>query len=287
MVVRYEITSASMIGTHHSGRRGLAVGKNNQDASGWFQDEQCTVAVVCDGCGSGQHSEFGAHFGVQSLLKAFKQIFSPRRSSIKNLGPEALLSTVFSSVLSDLEDLIQLLSFSSIDDFKNYLLFSILGCYSTQNSTIIFSYGDGYYGINDRLYRIGPFPDNAPPYLAYKLLDSEDVSINNIEGSFSIEKIIPTKSVSHIFLGTDGVEDLISADGNFFPGRDQHVPSLKNIFKDDHYFTNPDALRRLCSKMNSVRITRQDNSSKFVWHEGLLSDDTTIILMRKNLDHDQ
>jgi len=57
---RYEIMSGSVIGHEHISLGKCLIGRNNQDAHKVVQTPHRIVGVVCDGCGSGAHSEFGA-----------------------------------------------------------------------------------------------------------------------------------------------------------------------------------------------------------------------------------
>ena len=48
-----------------AGRMHHLSGRNNQDAYAWTQGPGGLIAVVCDGCGSGPHSEVGAQVGAR------------------------------------------------------------------------------------------------------------------------------------------------------------------------------------------------------------------------------
>jgi len=52
---QFEYASGSIIGRNH-----VLAGKNNQDAYHISVNERFIAVVVCDGCGSGKHSEVGA-----------------------------------------------------------------------------------------------------------------------------------------------------------------------------------------------------------------------------------
>ena len=56
---RFECASGSMIGRNH-----VLAGKNNQDAFRVVMREQHIIAVVCDSCDRGKHSEVGVKLGV-------------------------------------------------------------------------------------------------------------------------------------------------------------------------------------------------------------------------------
>ncbi|HKD75720.1 MAG TPA: protein phosphatase 2C domain-containing protein, partial [Ktedonobacterales bacterium] len=52
------------------GRAHLMTGRPNQDALSWVRSERALIGAVCDGCGSGAHSEVGAQLGAQLLVGA-------------------------------------------------------------------------------------------------------------------------------------------------------------------------------------------------------------------------
>ena len=56
-----------------SGRDHRQAGKNNHDAYVFSSDASGTVAVVCDGCGSGRHSEVGAKIGARLVAGALRR----------------------------------------------------------------------------------------------------------------------------------------------------------------------------------------------------------------------
>ena len=63
-----EVASGTVTGRDHTFGGNLVLGKPNQDAiaTGWTKD--AFVAVMCDGCSSGEHSEVGAHLIARLLL---------------------------------------------------------------------------------------------------------------------------------------------------------------------------------------------------------------------------
>src|SRR5262245_8137740 len=86
-----EIAGGSIAGQMH-----LAAGRNNQDAYCWEASPGGLVAVVCDGCGSGPHSEVGALIGARLVVRAVSRL----RGS--GLGSTALFDEVRQQVLAGL-----------------------------------------------------------------------------------------------------------------------------------------------------------------------------------------
>ncbi len=58
MELPFQIAAGSVTGQRH-----LAARRNNQDAFAWWSGRDGLVAVVCDGCSGGAHSEVGAKLG--------------------------------------------------------------------------------------------------------------------------------------------------------------------------------------------------------------------------------
>jgi len=114
------------------------------------------------------------------------------------------------------------------------------------------SIGDGVVFVNDRLTRLGPFADNAPPYPAYALTAADGDGPR-----FQIERIAPTSEVRSLLIGTDGVNDLIAAQDRPVPGKTETVGPISRFWKDECYFANPDAVRRRLALINSECV-RQD-----------------------------
>ncbi|MEM9539522.1 MAG: protein phosphatase 2C domain-containing protein, partial [Cyanobacteria bacterium P01_E01_bin.42] len=65
---QYELAMGSVIGRRH-----IRLGVNNQDALSVLSRDRFTVAVVCDGCGSGRHSEVGAKIGAKLVVETISK----------------------------------------------------------------------------------------------------------------------------------------------------------------------------------------------------------------------
>ena len=61
----FQVAGGSVTGRAHA-----VLGRGNQDAFAWVDDDGVLVAVVCDGCSSGRHSEVGAHLGARLVATA-------------------------------------------------------------------------------------------------------------------------------------------------------------------------------------------------------------------------
>jgi hypothetical protein len=231
--MRYEIASGSVVGASH-----LRAGRNGQDGHATVTAEGVTVIVVTDGCGSAPHSEVGAKLGARIVaheLLACAIAGRPWSDAARNVA--AHLDAIAGTIGDDRERAI-----------LDYLLFTIVAAVVTPRSTTILSAGDGVFAINGTRRMIGPFAGNAPPYLAYSLLD-------DARPDFTIETELATDDVTSILIATDGAAPLA-----------EHA--LLPFSSDDAIFRNPDTIRRRLFLLTRPRTV-------------LLDDDTTLIVMRR------
>lgn len=248
----FRITAGSIPGSDHTmpGKPGW---KNNQDAYYLYTSEDFTIGIVADGCGSGERSEVGASLGVKLLgamltsslarsLSFGNEFNNWNRLRMELLGQISVLARSMGE------------SFSSI--IGQYFLFSLLGFVVTDNVTTVFHAGDGSYMLNGRVTRLGPFPNNAPPYLLYSLLGDNDVDFQTIT--------FPTQTVETIAVMTDGIDYISNVE-----------TVLTEWLDSDAVFSNPDLLRRKLTVMNCEKI----HSGMLI--PGPLKDDTTVVLARK------
>jgi hypothetical protein len=243
-----------------TGRNHIRVGQNNQDGYYSHQEESCTIAIACDGCGSCPHSEVGAKLGARLIGEGIAQQWQYSQNCDWNLLRDELLTQIegIAKSLAITTSLTQIIN--------DYFLFTVVGVIITPLETTIFSLGDGVIALNGEVETLGPFPHNAPPYLAYGLLGRLDAA------EFNIHQQISTGEVQSILIGTDGVNDLIQAETCYIPGQPEKVGSLSQFWQGDRYFKNPDLVRRKLFQLNHK-------------HNGLLPDDTTLIIIKKQDEH--
>src|SRR5206468_1221764 len=96
---------------------------------------------------------------------------------------------------------------------------------------------------------LGPFPDNAPPYLGYRLLDQPGEALE-----LALLRALPTQDVHTLLIGSDGVGDLVMACEATLPGGRERVGPIDQFFRKDVYFRNPDAVRRRLALLNRPSI---------------------------------
>jgi hypothetical protein len=264
----FDIAAGSVTGRDH-----VLAGRNNQDAYHWACLPQAVMAVVCDGCGSGKHSEVGAQIGARLLIEAMARALQ---------GPaRAFWDCVRQDVLTQLRCLAEQLGGNFPSTVQDYFLFTIVGALVTPRRTFCFSLGDGVMIVNGDQIRLGSFPDNAPPYLAYELFDVHNGTPSALSQEFWMQRVWPTTAVQSIVLGTDGLETFLPAANRPIPGKQTTVGLLQQFWQEECYFTNPDAIRRTLALVNREVVQPNWEAQRLDRHAGLLPDDTTLVVIRR------
>jgi hypothetical protein len=258
---QYQLAGGSTIGRDHR-----MVPKNNQDSWSIWKYDNLTVGIVADGCGSGMHSEVGAKLGVQMLGVAL-------RSEHQRYG-QINWPRVQRNMLTQLDSVAQMMG----DDYRkiveSYMLFTLLGVIIDNERATFFALGDGTIIINGEALSIGPFQNNAPPYLGYGLLlDKLTIEANAV----ALQPVcdLPIAQVASFLIATDGIDDVVRNDHGTLPGLGKPVGSIEQFWQNDRYFgNNPELLSR------QLKLIGRD------WpavqpQPGLLGDDTTIIVGRR------
>lgn len=284
ITTQFNIAAGSVIGRIHK-----ELGLNNQDSFIYGSTGDLLVGIVCDGCGSGKHTEIGSRLGSRLLLKKILHrlgLSSLNRglflSSLIDFSKqtrkeylEKELSKFGEQLLIEIKDIVdaQILS-NSIDEeylkefyqlINDQFLFTILGFIVTPKDTYIFSAGDGIYAINDKI-TVLESKDNFPLYYSYNLLNitPEKKDLFRIK----VNESIPTEKLNSLLIGSDGLNDFINKEGN-----------LDQFWKDDSYFKNFDKIRRKLFLMNKENVKIINGSIEK--QQGLLSDDTSLIVIER------
>ena len=269
----FEVAAGSIAGRNH--RR---IGLNNQDAYYGFSSSEATLAVVCDGCGSGAHSEVGAKIGARLVVEAIRRSLS--HQSEESPPDSAFLEEVRQEVLVRLQSLAIAMGGDGYSVSKkiihNYFLFTIIGALLTPRGAIVFSKGDGAIVVNGKPLFLGPFPGNAPPYLAYELL-----SPSPNRWQFQVHHQLAIDEVDSILIGTDGIIDLMAISEQNFPGKPDRIGAIEQFWEQDRFFKNPDLVRRQLYAI-AREVPKMDWKNRQVHKEvGFLPDDTTLMVIRR------
>ena len=258
----FELAAATVLGREHA-----RAGRNNQDAFWARASGHGLVAVVADGCGSGAQSELGAQLGARRTVEGALALLA------EGVGVDSplFLPRLEADVLCFLKALWGELGEKALGEA---LLFTLVGAVVTPAHVLVFSAGDGVWALNGEVHPLGPFPNNAPPYLAYGLLKPGAVSLK-------AQALRPTAEVESLLLGTDGAADLGGLAAARLPERDEPVGPLSQFWSEDRYFTNPDSLRRRLALLNREAVRADFPARRIERVPGLLSDDTTLVVLRR------
>lgn len=250
----FECAGANIPGTDHT-LPGQPMWKNCQDSYFIKSGGDIVVGLITDGCGSGKQSEIGAQIGA----KVFGQkLFA---LATRNLNQGKSEFTRWAEVKMHTLGVLQSLA-SQIDDSMtqalNDLLYATVGFLVTPENTYVFHCGDGSYAVNEEITKLGPFENNAPPYLAYALTDGHSTR------SYLALTKYKTEDVQSLCVTSDGVDYI--KDFQFV---------LKTWLSEDIVFKNPDVLRRRLAVMNA------ESAKDGVLRGGPLKDDTSCVILRR------
>jgi hypothetical protein len=276
----FEVAAGSVIGREH-----LRLGRNNQDAFSYKCSDHATIAVVCDGCSGGAHSEVGAKLGARLVAQEINRMLI--QGGECGLSGQEFWETVHRGVLQQLSHLGTLLpgdavgqSSDRISTIHDFLLFTIVGVVIARTITCAFTIGDGIIVLNGENIPVPTFANNAPPYLGYGLIP-EMAGIDPEKLQFCLYAQVPTESVQSILIGSDGVGDLLAASDKQLPGKGETVGKIDQFWECDRYFQNPDLIRRRLFLINREVIKPDWQNQQLLREAGLLPDDTTLVVVRR------
>ncbi len=244
-VAHFEVAAGSVPGREHARLK-----RGSQDAFSFRHEDNCLVAVVCDGCGSGAHSEVGAKLGARLLVGGL----SARIAAGAEPSRQLLLTCVREDVLAHLDFIATAMGGDRRHVISEYFLFTIVGALITPTLSFTFSIGDGLVAINGEQAELGPFADNQPPYPAYELLCP-----GFVDSYLEVHWVRPTSDVESLLVASDGASDLRE--------------SVEEFWCRDLFFRNRDAVRRRLTVVNKAASSR-----------ACLPDDTTLIAIRRRRD---
>lgn len=275
----FEIISGLVIGKDH-----YQVKRNAQDAVFIKIGPRATLVLVADGCGesSNGHNEVGAKIGVRLVAMTIERLLS--RLDQKGIQDSYWIS-FFERVRQDVLARIRLLALemgeSLTEVVSNYFLFTIVGVLITDTVSVFFNLGDGYMFVNGEEIKIGPFPDNKPPYLAYGLFDPGRIDVHADLLCFKIQKVLPTDNLENFLVGTDGLSDLIRAQNTILPARGTPVGIISQLWEEDRFFVGQFALQRFLNILNNATSMIDWANQRVDKFHGFLSDDTALAVGRR------
>lgn len=227
----FAFAAATLTGGAH-----LRAGRNNQDAFALRRTGAGFAVVVCDGCSAGERSEVGAQLGADLLCAALSE-------RLEAADLEAAAQEAVEDVLRQLGGLATAMGAGREHFVEQRLLFTVVAAVANAVDTVVLAFGDGLVSLNGRTERLGPFPDNAPPYVCYRLLGAQ------VEPTLLWR--LPTAELRSLVLATDGVADL--------PGEEPAA-----LLSDHDLFLNRDALRRRLFRARRAGLLRDDAAAAVV-----------------------
>jgi hypothetical protein len=253
------VATGSLIGREH-----VRTQRNNQDGLGLVCQDDLVVAVVTDGCSSGRYSEVGARLGA-GWLAQWVPVYAERYGSVQS---PAFLEAVTEGFLTYLHGVAR--RFHPEREampvtIQDYLLFTFLVVAMTPVETCIFGLGDGVFGLNGEMHTLDAGADNAPPYLAYRLVEE---ALTGPVGPLQpvIHAHCPTAVVEHLVIATDGAIEIDQRADERLPNGDP-VGGVRAMALDPRYGRNPSLLQKRLTVMGDVNR----------W----LHDDTTMVLIQR------
>jgi hypothetical protein len=206
------------------------------------------------------------------------------RAAAPASSPADLLERTRLDVLAYLLVLAEGIGAPAADVVRDYLLFTTVGAAIERDRSFFFALGDGIIIVNGVITRIGPFPGNAPPYMAYSLLPGyvghAQSSCNATNLMFQVYECIPTREVRHFLIGSDGAADFIAAQDRKLPGREQLLGPVSRFWEGDFY-GNPRKIERYLRLANEPAIAIDWEGHRRIIEAGLLPDDSTLVVGRR------
>lgn len=252
------------------GRAHALHGRANQDAVVLRARPASVVAVVADGCGSADHSEVGAWIGASAVAAEVE------RAAGAGLAEPGVWDGVQTATLRALRGTVAAMGGELEDVVRRFFLFTVVGAVIAGERAAVFSLGDGLIAINGETVCLGPFPDNAPPYLGHALLDEGLAA----ERRFRVHRVLPAREVESILVATDGAAEWADVQSRVLPGTRETVGPLARLWQDGRLFHHPDSLRRTLARMNRTFVRPLWDARRLEKEPGLLEDDTTIAVIR-------
>ncbi|MBI5077474.1 protein phosphatase 2C domain-containing protein [Candidatus Falkowbacteria bacterium] len=252
---RFIVSFGSVPGSYHR-----QLFKNNQDAVHVDKSERLLVGVVCDGCGSGAHSEVGAELAARFIVQWLMSKSEPL--SAPDVDFEKILEEMREEILEFFRQCAAPLGENLTQIVLEYFLFTVVGFVATEKQTVLFTKGDGVFALNGELAAIDE--NNEPSYLSFGLLSQEKA-----RQKFVIRKILDTAGLENLIIATDGLSELENRKNETIAicGDNQLVGGIGQFVAEDKYGRNASALQK---RLNVLGLNHK-----------LLTDDTTVALLRK------
>ncbi len=285
---RLAVAAGSVVGREH-----VRLGRPNQDGVAVHFEDDLMVAAVTDGCSSGRYSEVGARLGAAHLAAWVPELWrrqggtAAAPADLAREAADALVAYLYSVASGLIPGGAPVPSTLSATPFSpsgveggpptthrnargehssltggvaDYLLFSFLCAVVDDERAFVFGLGDGVYSLNGDVTVLDPGPENAPDYLAYRL-----VGVRGRVLQPRVHLCVPRAQLRSLAIGTDGLADLVGRASE--PLRDGTLQGgLDQFEQGELYLRNPSQLHKRLTVIGEVNRR--------------LPDDTTLALIR-------
>lgn len=271
--------AGSVTGTKHMGKYPNFIAENNQDAYAIHDTNNYFTGVICDGCGSSKYSDVGARLGSKFVIS----YITSRLDNDIEIDFEDLANSINDFCISQVHLLrnksdkfyIGKRNIEDIyDDLFDLFLFTIIGVIITKNNSLMFRFGDGVFYLNENFNEY-KYIFNAPPFVLYREINVSNKYHHPL--TFQLERF-DTKDIDKLLIGSDGVADLKKAEGKKIPGVNKNVMKLDDLIINCPNENRLQNYLTLCNR-NSVKYNKEQ--SKNIIEQGLLPDDTTMIILKR------
>jgi hypothetical protein len=239
-----DATAAAVMGARH--RR---TARNGQDAAVASCDGGVAVVVACDGCSTGTSSEVGAQLGSTWFARSL----ATRLQAGARVTCDETWAAVRADVVRALAELLERMPGDRAQAIHDHFLFTIVAAAATRDGAAVWALGDGAYWFGGSTRVLGPFADNAPPYLAYELLGDPQPA--------HFVELAPCEA---IVIATDGASE---------------IDGLER-FAANRYLDHPDALRRELALLARSHERIDWDERRVVRTPAVLQDDCAIGVVR-------
>jgi hypothetical protein len=150
-----------------------------------------------------------------------------------------------------------------VDVVREQFLFTVVAAAVRGDEAAVWAVGDGLYSFGDYTRELGPFADNAPPYLGYDLLG--DARPAHFEVLCTRGQRGSTSAASRmIVIGTDGAGEIVGGIERFAGRR---------------YVDHPDVLRRELSVLAKSQERIDWDERRVIRTPAVLQDDCAIAVL--------
>ena len=248
-VVGFAAQVGSVAGAEH-----VRLGRNNQDGWAVEQGGGFAVAVVTDGCSSGEWSEVGARLGARVLAR--QALALARALGLSPALPERAADALL-GFLAGLAGALDAGGDGLADEVGRQLLFTFQCAVYDGERALVFGVGDGVWAVDGQACVLESGPDNAPAYLAYRLVPADRLPPDfdaTRDAAVRTHHLGPARTVA---LATDGFAHALASNPR----------ALASALEDPAGWRNRFALQRRLNVLGAQA-------------RGALPDDTTLVLLR-------